>query len=258
MVFLNGLYIILIYEKGAFIERPKKIGIRKLKKCKGLLCSKIAQATYKRKDNFRLFINIVNKAFYWHTVFIIDRMRLFEITNTKIMMKIFNSNIVLPLALVISLSAPLSAQSSDVGSTLHHKESVELADVPAGVVTVIKDYNPDFEIQEAQKEFKNGNTYFDVEGLDENGEEIEFDMLLGEDGSWSIAEIQRDLTLAQTPQPVVDLYQENLGALIPARIIESDQGEGVIVYEFFTNENGKEKKYEIKLEVEFLEKEWTH
>jgi len=143
-------------------------------------------------------------------------------------------------------------------NTLHKKESVELSDVPNGVKSVILESNPNFKMLEAEKELKHGNTYFDVEGLDAQGNEIEFDMLLGEDGSWTIAEIQRDLTLEQCPEPVVNLYKQKVVDVEPRRIIESDQGGGVIVYEFYTLEKEKEKKYEIKLSVEFLEKEWKH
>ena len=145
-----------------------------------------------------------------------------------------------------------------IGSSLHQKQEVELSDVPDAVKSVILSRNPGFKMQEAEKELKHGNTYFDIEGLDAQGNEIEFDMLLGEDGSWSIAEIQRDLSLEQCPEPVVNLYNKRVEDITPKRIIESDQGGGVIVYEFYTVEGGKEKKYEIKLAVDFLEKEWKH
>jgi len=147
----------------------------------------------------------------------------------------------------------LAAVSAHAG----HKEKVALADVPDAVMSVILSANPQFVMKEAEKESKHGNTYYDVEGLDANGNEIEFDMLLGNDGTWSIAEIQRDLNLEQCPDMVVALYQEKVG-IAPARIIESDQGDGVVIYEFYTRESGKEKKYEIKLSAQLLDKEWTH
>ena len=83
-------------------------------------------------------------------------------------------------------------------------------------------------------------------------------MLLEEDGSWSIAEIQRDLTLEQTPEPVAKLFKSKVPNILPKRIIESDQGDGVVVYEFYTVDNEHERKYEIKMQVELLEKEWKH
>ena len=162
---------------------------------------------------------------------------------------------------VLSVLAPTAYSGhhgEDVGSTLHSKVAVPLDKVPASVVSVIKKDHPKFKMLEAEKELKHGNTYYDIEGLDAQGNEIEFDMLLAKDGTWSIAEIQRDLTLKQVPERVVNVFRGEVPTLKPARIIESDQGGGVIIYEFFTQEKDKERKYEVKLSVELLEKEWTH
>lgn len=145
-----------------------------------------------------------------------------------------------------------------IGSTLNKKFDVELTDVPEAVMTVIRNANPDFKMQEAEKEFKHGNTYFDIEGFDAAGNEVEFDMLLQKDGSWRIAEIQRDVTLEQCPVAVSQLFQSSVPGVSPARIIESDQGDGVVIYEFYTVENKLERKYEIKMQVELLDKEWKH
>ena len=131
---------------------------------------------------------------------------------------------------ILSVYAPLSFSGhngKEVGSTLHEKFDVALDKVPEGVKSVILNANPEFKMQEAQKELKHGNIYYDIEGLDVNGNEIEFDMLLEEDGSWSIAEIQRDLTLEQTPEPVAKLFKSKVPNILPKRIIESDQGGGV-------------------------------
>ena len=173
-------------------------------------------------------------------------------------MKLNKKTLILCFSFFNLFAMTSQAGTPEVGSTLHKKEQVELSDVPDAVKSVISQANPNFKMQEAEKEFKHGNTYFDIEGLDGNGNEIEFDMLLGEDGTWSIAEIQRDLTLEQCPEPVVKLYREKVANIEPKRIIESDQGNNVIVYEFYTKEDGKEKKHEIKLTIEYLETEWTH
>lgn len=129
--------------------------------------------------------------------------------------------------------------------------------MPKAVISVIQAAMPRFKMSEAEKELKHGNTYYDIEGVDGNGIEIEFDMLLGSDGKWSIAEIQRDLTLDQCPKIVIDVYQKQVG-VEPARIIESDQDDGTVIYVFYTREADKEKKVEIKLSAELLKKEWTH
>lgn len=170
----------------------------------------------------------------------------------------FKNTLLSTLLLLVTSVGHAAHHGASVGSTLNQKVGVELKDVPSEVKDVIKAAHPKFTMQEAEKELKHGNTYFDIEGLDGNGNEIEFDMLLTEDGSWRIAEIQRDLTLAQCPQIVVSLLNARVPNINVARIIESDQGDGVIVYEFYTVDGQIEKKYEIKLEVSFLEKEWAH
>lgn len=171
----------------------------------------------------------------------------------------FRKVFLITACLFVSASSVYAAHHGQaVGSTLNQKENVDLAKVPAQVLSVIKKARPDFKAMEAEKELKHGNTYFDIEGLDGNGNEIEFDMLLGKDGTWTIAEIQRDLNMSQLPEPVAKLFQSKVPNTEPARIIESDQGDGVVVYEFYTRTKGKEKKYEIKLAVELLEKEWQH
>lgn len=165
------------------------------------------------------------------------------------------------VGLMLFAMAPLSHAAphpESVGSTLNNKFGVELADVPIAVKRVIKSAYPKFKMQEAEKEFKHGNTYFDIEGLDENGQDLEFDMLLSKDGVWKIAEIQRDLTEEQCPESVIMLFRQQVKEAAIARIIESDQGGGVVIYEFYTVEKGQEKKYEIRRELSFLEKEWTH
>jgi len=165
----------------------------------------------------------------------------------------------LSLILVFSVSAcQTGIPEIKPGASLHSKETVEISKVPMSVLSEIKKAHPDFRPLEAEKELKHGNTYYDIEGLDANGNEIEFDMLLLDDSSWRIAEIQRDLNVNQVPKPVLNVFKQRVPTLSPTRIIESDQGDGVIVYEFFTKENDKELKHEVKLMVEFLEKEWVH
>lgn len=164
-------------------------------------------------------------------------------------------------SLILLTISPLSLagdHSKSVGSSLNNKVEVALSDVPDAVKNIIKSAYPKFTMQEAEKELKHGNTYFDIEGLDKNGNDLEFDMLLGKDGTWSIAEIQRDLSEKQTPEKVVQLFRQHANNVDIARIIESDQGDGVIIYEFYTVKDKKEKKYEVKVEYTFLEKEWQH
>jgi hypothetical protein len=61
---------------------------------------------------------------------------------------------------------------------------------------------------------------------------------------------------------VQEALMANVPGVKPARIIESDQDNGTIIYEFFTrNENGEEAKYEVGLTANtatFLAEEWKH
>jgi hypothetical protein len=74
--------------------------------------------------------------------------------------------------------------------------------------------------------------------------------------------VQRDIDLSQTPEPVREALNANAPGVAPDRVIESDQMDGVIIYEFFTrNADGEETKYEVKFaggEAEFLTEEWVH
>lgn len=148
-----------------------------------------------------------------------------------------------------------------VGATLHKKEELALADIPKEVLAVVKQARPNAKVTGAEKEFKHGKTYIDVEATDEKGAEVEFDMLLTDKG-WKIAEVQRDLEFKAVPKAVSEsLLAKHPGAK-PARVIESDQGDGVIIYEFFlVGADKSERKLEIKFEggkAQLLEKEWKH
>lgn len=178
---------------------------------------------------------------------------------TKIVTHFVNVNVSLVIAFSgLAINAYAGHHEEKVGSSLHQKEEVAINEVPASIFELIKKSHPGFKAKEAEKELKHGNTYFDIEGLDAKGNEIEFDMLLQKDGSWRIAEIQRDLNKKQVPALVYKTFKQASSDSQPARIIESDQGGGVIVYEFYTKGKDKEKKYEVKLTVELLEKEWKH
>ena len=151
----------------------------------------------------------------------------------------------------------VSAAENKVGSSLNQKYEIELSAIPAGAMAAILKLKPDFIAQEAEKELKHGHHYLDIEGLDAFGNEIEFDMLQT-DGDWQVVEVQRDLSLSQCPQPVLDVLPQ----IIPKRIIESDQTDGIVIYEFYTvAADGTESKYEVKLEngnAELLTSEWRH
>jgi hypothetical protein len=148
-----------------------------------------------------------------------------------------------------------------IGADLYEKKEVTVAEIPPAVIKMLAERYPGFEIKEAETESKNGNSYMDIEGTLPDGKEIEFDLLLDKN-EWRIVEIQRDLSLNTTPRSVVDALFETAPDFTIDRIIESDQGGGVIIYEFYsTQKNQKTLKKEVKLEngkAEVLKQEWSH
>ena len=140
------------------------------------------------------------------------------------------------------------------------KEAVALESIPAEVLAAVTAARPGIQIAEAEHEQRNGNDYYDVEGT-LNGAEIELD-LTKIDGVWKVVEVQRDIAAADTPATVTAALGGAHPAFSPTRIIESDQGDGVVIYEFFgAGADGKDTKIEVKLEngaAEVLTSEWIH
>lgn len=141
------------------------------------------------------------------------------------------------------------------------KEATELDAVPAEVMAAAKAARPDLSISGAEYETRDGNEYYDVGGTLPDGSELELDMT-NIDGVWTVVEIQRDISIDLLPEGVGDLLSGKFPEWQPERIIESDQGDGVVVYEFFgKSEAGEDTKIEIKWaqeQAELLIDEWVH
>lgn len=160
-----------------------------------------------------------------------------------------------------------SAKESKIGASLHQKVELKVTELPKQVTNAINKTHPDFVAKEAEKEHKHGNIYIDVEGLDKHGNEVEFD-LLKQGEYWKIVEIQRDLTLKQTPEIVVSALKSEHPNIEPKRIIESEQVSSghtsrVVIYEFYVvnQSSGDEQKFEVKLsegKAKLLKNEWQH
>lgn len=152
-------------------------------------------------------------------------------------------------------------KSEEVGASLSDKKDVAIADVPAGVMTAARAARSDVEFTEAEYEAKNGTEYYEVAGADPNGDEIELD-IVREEAGWRVAEIQRDIALEEMPAPARDALLAASPDISPARIIESDQGDGIIIYEIYTRDaSGAEQKTEVKFDgaaTEVLAEEWAH
>lgn len=170
----------------------------------------------------------------------------------------------LPLVVLASGLLSLSAfaeEKPQIGSTLNQKVDLSLSDIPKQALVAVQRIQPDFVVQEAEKEFKHGNTYLDLEGVKQGNVAVEFDMLL-KDGQWVVVEMQRDLTVNATPYGVMQALWRAKPGFEPARIIESDQLNGITVYEFYgVLSDGSEVRHEVKFSqdnAEYLQQEWQH
>jgi hypothetical protein len=141
------------------------------------------------------------------------------------------------------------------------KQAVDLNAIPQAILELVNGRSPGFEPGEAESEIRNGQTYYDIEGETAAGEELEFD-ITQIDGQWSIVETQRDIAWEQAPAAVRDSLKAAAPDFLLRRIIESDQGDGVIIYEFFGSQDGApETKLEVRYAdgaAELLTEEWVH
>jgi hypothetical protein len=138
------------------------------------------------------------------------------------------------------------------------KQAAALDAVPPAVLAAVHAARPELTVAEAEHEVRDGREYYDVAGTLPDGSELELD-LMGRGGAWQVVEIQRDIAVDEVPDAVRSALPSGWQ---PRRIIESDQGEGVIIYEFFgPGEGGAELKREVRWadgSAELLEDEWMH
>ena len=165
------------------------------------------------------------------------------------------------ICLVFAHSSIAGEDGQAVGADLYQKQSLPIKDIPKSVIKKLEQHSPGFIAQEADVESKKGERYMDIEGKLPDGTEIEFDLIL-EGDKWTIVEIQRDIEANTTPKNVLAELNKGAPGFKIDRIIESDQGNGVIIYEFYSaQKNQKTLKKEVKLEggkAELLKKEWKH
>ena len=141
------------------------------------------------------------------------------------------------------------------------KEDIDLAAVPAEVLAAARASQPKLKLSEAEYETRDGNEYYDVGGTMPDGSELELD-ITKINGVWTVVETQRDIKFETTPKAVANSLKSKAPGWSPERIIESDQGNGVVIYEFFgKDDDGEETKIEVKFEggqAEVLVDEWVH
>ena len=135
------------------------------------------------------------------------------------------------------------------------------AELPDEVRAAALAARPDLDITETEYEEREGRRYFDVGGVLPDGSELELDMML-DGGEWIVVEVQRDIGFDALPAVVAETLGSELPDWRPDRIIESDQGDGVVIYEFFGEApDGTRVKHEIRFaagEAELLIEEWAH
>lgn len=144
-------------------------------------------------------------------------------------------------------------------------ETVEvmLKDVPADVKNVVMSMSPDFEMVEVLKKRREGRTYFDVEGELPNGNEIEFDILITDDGP-KIVEIQRDIRWKTVPKAAKKIVRKaNADKAKIVRVIESKQAEAdMIIYEIFVEGHPSTPRFEVSVtdggSPVLLDTPWKH
>lgn len=141
------------------------------------------------------------------------------------------------------------------------KEEAGLESVPEAVLAAVRAARPDLEITVAEYETRDGNEYYDVGGLLPDGSELELDTTKL-NGVWTVVEVQRDIPIDIAPAVVVEALAAHAPEWAPTRIIESDQGDGVVVYEFFgPGQTDELLKIEVKFAdgaAEVLVDEWAH
>ncbi len=170
------------------------------------------------------------------------------------------------LALMVALAAcgqapepaPQNAKVKTSG-----KEQTALAAVPSEVLQAARAAQPTMTFSEAEAEVRDGRNYYDVGGRLPDGSEIELDLMQGPEG-WAVVETQRDIVFGSAPEPVRAASANADPKFTPARVIESRQSDGLIIYELFgatPKEGGQPRNVEIKFDgtkAELLTKEWAH
>ncbi|MFN7179960.1 hypothetical protein [Hyphomonas sp.] len=142
-------------------------------------------------------------------------------------------------------------------------EITEIApeDLPADVRALAESAAEGFIVSEVLRKVRDGRTYYDVEGGLPDGSEIEFDILMTDAGP-EIVEIQRDLDWANVPEAVRAAADAAAQGMSPARVIESTQTDGVIIYELFAPGAPVDPAMEVSLspqgDVSVLTERWPH
>ena len=133
--------------------------------------------------------------------------------------------------------------------------------IPEGIRAAAEARIPGMTIDEVEKKEREGNTFFDVEGARPDGSEVELDMLQGEDGSFTVVEVQRDLDWSDVPENARAAADNVEGMFTPVRVIESIQNDGTVIYELFADGKPEAPSAEVSVkdgEAEMLTERWEY
>ncbi|WP_218668001.1 hypothetical protein [Sphingopyxis sp. KK2] len=122
--------------------------------------------------------------------------------------------------------------------------TIDAANLPEGVRAVVLAAVPDIEISGAQRKARDGMVFYDVEGSRGDGSEVELDVI-DEGGIYRVVEIQRDIAWSEAPAAVRAAADVAPDRFVPARVIESTQTDGSVIYELFTVDKPDEPTAEI-------------
>ena len=137
---------------------------------------------------------------------------------------------------------------------------IEAADIPAEIRVAAQREIPGMTITGAEVKERQGRRYYDVEGARADGAEVELDVLLTPSG-WKIVEIQRDIKWADVPDVARNVAAPALKTAVPARVIESRQMDGRIIYELFKAGTPEAPAFEIMIDhgkARLLTEAWPH
>ena len=153
---------------------------------------------------------------------------------------------------IVTLALVLAGQAS--------AQTVSASAVPADVAAAVKAAQPQMTITEAERKDRDGRRYYDVEGTLPGGGEIELDLLQTAKG-WEVVETQRDIAWDQAPGPVQTAAAGPTKGVAPARVIESRQNDGVVIYELFAPGQPKDPAVEVSWKdgvAKVLTERWPH
>ena len=175
-------------------------------------------------------------------------------------MNVWNRIIVFVSALLV-LTACSAEHNEGRKVDASGKEEMALELLPEDVRAAALAASPGFSITEVEHETRDGKEYYDVGGILADGSERELD-ITRINGVWTVVEVQRDIGMDMVPADVAAALAAGVPDWAPTRIIEADQGDGTIIYEFFGPGSGDERdKHEVKWTdgtAELLADEWVH